>query len=57
MIIVSVMYMTDIFLSAFLAFFFGLFFWLIQSVKNLEKRLSCLEGKIDMIINFLNMKK
>jgi YbbR domain-containing protein len=49
--------MIDIFLSAFLAFFFALFLWLIQTVKNLEKRLSCLEGKIDMIINFLNMKK
>ena len=49
--------MMDIFLSTFLAFFFGLFLWLIQTVKNLEKRLSCLEGKIDMIIKYLNMKK
>jgi hypothetical protein len=49
--------MIDIFLSSFLAFLFGILLWLIQTVKNLEKRLSCLEGKIDMIINFLNMKK
>jgi hypothetical protein len=47
----------DIFLSAVFTFLFGLTFWFVQSIKSFEKRLSCLEGKLDMIINFLNMKR
>jgi len=49
--------MIDEILFSLLSLFLPFFIWLIQTIRNLERRISCLEGKIDLIINYLNMKK
>ena len=44
-------------LIVLLSFFISLQLYLIQTIRNLERRLACLEGKIEIIAKYLNEKR